>query len=277
MSPSPLPPVALTIAGSDNSAGAGIQADLKAFTRLRTYGLTAVTCVVAEVPGKVNAIATIPAEVVAEQIALSFVAFPVAALKTGMLHNRGVIDAVVSTLAKIRREANGILPPLVVDPVMIATSGAALLEPDAVEAYREQLLPLATVVTPNLDEAAALIGRPLPTLEAMREAGEELCARYRVPFLLKGGHLQGDEAIDLLMTPDGQIETFTAARVYGFDTHGTGCTFSAAITAGLAHGLTLREAVAQGKRYVTQAIAQTLRWPGRGENGGPVDALNHQV
>ncbi len=271
------PPVALSVAGSDNSAGAGIQADLKTFTSLGTYGLTSVTCVVAEVPGLVNAIATIPPEVVAEQVLLSFVAFPVAALKTGMLHSRGVIAAVVEVLAKLRAEfeARGAaFPPLVVDPVMIATSGAALLEPDAVEAYQAELLPLATLVTPNLDEASALIGRPLSSLEAMREAGHELCERYRTAFLLKGGHLKGEEAIDLLMTPDGRVETFSGPRIGGFATHGTGCTFSAAITAGLARGLSLSESVGLGKRFVTAAIASTYRWQ-HGPDGATTDGLNH--
>jgi len=268
------PPVALSIAGSDNSAGAGIQADLKTFTSLGAYGLTAVTCVVAEVPGQVNAIATIPPEVVAEQVRLSFVAFPVAALKTGMLHSRAVIAAVVDTLAQLRSEKRGEpFPALVVDPVMVATSGAALLEPDAVEAYRTDLLPQATLVTPNLDEAAVLAGRPLDSAQAMEEAGHELCARYGTAFLLKGGHLKGEQALDLLITPDGRVETFSGPRVEGVATHGTGCTFSAAITAGLARGLSLSEAVALGKRFVSASIAATWRW--QRPEGMTTDALCH--
>jgi len=252
-------PVALSIAGSDNSAGAGAQADLKTFTALGVYGLTAVTCVVAEVPGKVSAIAPVPPEVVAEQIRLSLEAFPVAAAKTGMLYSAAVIEAVCGVLPEL---------PLVVDPVMVATSGASLLEPDAVEFYKKRLFPLATVVTPNLPEAAALWGRPVETLEQMREAGKELCDRYGCAFLLKGGHLNG-EAADLLVTPEGE-EIFSSPRVDNVSTHGTGCTLSAAITAGLALGMPLREAVARAKAFVTRAIAASYRW-------GETQALNHQA
>lgn len=258
----PTPPVALSIAGSDNSAGAGAQADLKTFTALGVYGLTALTCVVAEVPGRVSAIAPVPPEVVAEQIRLSLAAFPVAAVKTGMLHSRAIIEAVCATLESAR-------PVLVVDPIMVATSGSPLLEPDGVAAYRERLFPLAALVTPNLAEAAALWGRPVASLAEMREAGRELCGLYGCAFLIKGGHLQG-EAVDLLVTPQGEEETFAAPRVPGIATHGTGCTLSAAITAGLAAGKPLAEAVACAKGFVTRAIAGSYRW-------GGTQALNHQV
>lgn len=265
------PPVALTIAGSDNSAGAGAQADLKTFTALGVYGLTAITCVVAEVPGKVSAIAPVPPEIVAEQIRLSLEAYPVAAIKTGMLFSRAGIEAVCLALERLPLASR---PPLVVDPVMIATSGDPLLEPEGIAAYRERLLPLATVVTPNLDEAAVFAGRPLTTPEAMREAGVELARRFGTAFLLKGGHLRG-EAFDLLAFPDGESDAFTAPRVAGVSTHGTGCTLSAAITAGLARGLPLREAVACAKRYVHEAIAGHFRWSNA--SGANTDALNHRA
>ena len=268
-------PVALTIAGSDNSAGAGIQADLKTFTALGVYGLTAITCVVAEVPGKVSAIAPVPPEVVCEQIRLSMAAYPVAAVKTGMLHSRAILEAVCDALESATpngRDAGR--PALVIDPVMIATSGAALLEPGAIEIYRERLFPLATLVTPNLDEVAVLLGRPVSTVNEMREAGRELCGRFGPAFLVKGGHLKGD-AVDLLVTPEGQITEFTAPRVPGVATHGTGCTFSAAITAGLARGLALSDAVASGKHFVTHAIATHFRWTRPG--GGETQALNHHT
>ena len=259
------PPVALSIAGSDNSAGAGAQADLKTFTALGVYGLTAITCVVAEVPGCVSAIAPVPPEIVAEQIRLSLSAYPVGAVKTGMLHSREVIEAVCGVLEEVR-------PMLVVDPVMIATSGAPLLEPSGIDACRSRLFPLATVVTPNLDEAAVLWGRPISSLAEMRDAGSELCGRFGCAFLLKGGHLKG-EAVDLLITPEGSETEFAAPRLAGVSTHGTGCTLSAAITAGLARGLPLGEAVACAKGFVTRAIAQHYRWTGaRGE----IHALNHQ-
>ena len=259
------PPVALSIAGSDNSAGAGAQADLKTFTALGVYGLTAITCVVAEVPGCVSAIAPVPPEIVAEQIRLSLSAYPVGAVKTGMLHSREVIEAVCGVLEEVR-------PMLVVDPVMIATSGAPLLEPSGIDACRNRLFPLATVVTPNLDEAAVLWGRPISSLAGMRDAGSELCGRFGCAFLLKGGHLKG-EAVDLLITPEGSETEFAAPRLAGVSTHGTGCTLSAAITAGLARGLPLGEAVACAKQFVTRAIARHYRWTGaRGE----IHALNHQ-
>ena len=260
------PPVALSIAGSDNSAGAGAQADLKTFTALGVYGLTAITCVVAEVPGRVSAIAPVPPEIVAEQIRLSLTAYPVGAVKTGMLHSRAIIEAVVGALETAR-------PLLVVDPVMIATSGAALLEPEGIAAYGNRLFPMATLVTPNLDEAAVLWGRPISSLPEMREAGRSLCDRFGCAFLLKGGHLQG-EAVDLLVMPDGTMSEFTAPRVPGVSTHGTGCTLSAAITAGLAGGLPLAEAVACAKQFVTRAIAQHYHWIGA---KGEIHALNHQA
>ena len=260
------PPVALSIAGSDNSAGAGAQADLKTFTALGIYGLTAITCVVAEVPGHVSAIAPVPAEIVAEQIRLSLRAYPVAAVKTGMLHSGAVIEAVCGVL-----EGAGL--PLVVDPVMIATSGARLLEREGIDACRNRLFPLARLVTPNLDEASVLWGGPISGLAEMREAGRALCGRFGCAFLLKGGHLQG-EALDLLVTPEGEQAEFTAPRVPGVATHGTGCALSAAITAGLARGMPLAEAIACAKRFVTRAIAGHHRWSGP---HGETQALNHQA
>ena len=243
-----------------------MQADLKTFTALGVYGLTAITCVVAEVPGKVSAIAPVPPEIVAEQIRLSLCTYPVAAIKTGMLHSHAVIEAVCDALAGVRL-------PLVVDPVMIATSGAPLLEPDGMEACRTRLFPLAALITPNLDEAAALLGRKVASVAEMREAGRELCDRFGCAFLLKGGHLAG-EAVDLLITPDGATAEFAAPRVPGIATHGTGCTLSAAISAGLACGLPLTEAVARAKDFVTRAIENFYRWSGPGIE---TDALNHQA
>ncbi len=258
------PPVALTVAGSDNSAGAGVQADLKTFTAHGVYGLTAVTCVVAEVPGRVAAIQAMTPEIVRQQIELSLDAFPVAAMKTGMLWSRAIIDVLT--------EAHRALPPLVVDPVMVASSGDSLLEADAVAAYRERLFPLATLVTPNLDEARVLLGRSVGTLAEMAAGGGELSARYGTAFLMKGGHLDGDEAVDLLCLPDGETVEYRAPFTRGVSTHGTGCTYSAAITAGLAQGLELRRAVAQAKRYVSVAVANFFRWQYGKKN---IDALNH--
>ena len=258
-----MPPV-LTIAGSDNSAGAGAQADLKTLSALGVYGLTAITCVVAEVPGKVSAIQAIEPRIVAEQIRLCLEAFPVAAIKTGMLYTREIIAAVADILAPCKL-------PLVVDPVMAATSGDPLLQADAIALYLERLFPIATLITPNLDETRTLLGRPVTTLDEMRHAGTELAARHGTAFLLKGGHLRGEVATDLLFA-DGEIVEFSAPFVPGVSTHGTGCTYSAAIAAGLGKGLPLCEAVAEAKQFVTTAVTNFLRWE---KDGRTTDALNH--
>ena len=245
------PPVVLSIAGSDNSAGAGIQADLKTFSSHHVYGLTAVTCVVAEVPGRVSAIQAMDAEIVSEQIRLSFEAYPVAAVKTGLLHSSSIMEAVCEQLEKHE-------VPLVIDPVMIATSGAPLLKAEAVALYETRLFKRATLVTPNLDEAGVLVGRKVSSLDDMREAGAELVAKFGVAFLLKGGHLRGDTAVDLLFA-DGGVFEYSALYIKGVSTHGTGCTYSAAIAAGLAKGRPLAVAVAEAKRFVTFAISSHFR------------------
>ena len=265
-------PVALTIAGSDNSAGAGIQADLKTMSALGVYGLTAVTCVVAEVPGKVSAIQAMEPEIVAEQVRLSFEAFPVAAVKTGMLFSRAIIEAVLGALRP--RVSGSSAVPLVVDPVMVATSGDALLQDDAIALYREELLPMATLATPNMDEIRVLLNWEAPPTDAkeLERAGRELVERFGCAFLVKGGHLRGQEAIDVLVERDGAVSSFTAPFVPGVSTHGTGCTTSAAVAAGLAKGQSLREAVGGAKRFVHRAIAGFLRWEGP---AGETDALHH--
>jgi hydroxymethylpyrimidine/phosphomethylpyrimidine kinase len=259
-------PVALTIAGSDSSSGAGVQADLKTFGAFEVYGLTALTCVVAETPAKVARIENISAAIVREQIEVLLEGFPVAAIKTGLLYS----GEVIATVAKVLRDRAAKLP-LVIDPVMVATSGDLLLAPEAVKAYAE-LFSLATLITPNLEEAATLLGEPIKTLEAMRDAGEILTAKYGARFLLKGGHLAGENAIDLLFS-DGKVLEFSAPFLRGVATHGTGCTYSAAITAGLAKGWPLEESVRRGKQFVTKSIAQHFTWISN--SGEPIHALNH--
>lgn len=264
------PPIALSVAGSDCSSGAGIQADLKTFGAYGVYGLTAVACVVAEVPGHVVSIHALPCKAVCEQMKSLFKAFPIAAIKTGMLYTTEVIEAVAEVCMEHREI------PLVVDPVMMASSGDALLQPDAVSPYREGLFPCATLITPNLDEASALLGdgTPIRTAAAMRAAGRELSALHKTAFLMKGGHLVGEEAVDILCLPGGATHEFRSPHIPGIPTHGTGCTFSAAITAGLAHGWDLPTAAARAKTYVTASIAQSFRW----EQHVPraVQALNHR-
>lgn len=257
------PPVVLTIAGSDNSCGAGAQADLKTITALGGYAQTAITCVVAEVPGAVEVIQPVKPAVVAAQVRLSLEAFPVQAVKTGMLFSRGIIRAVAESLAAVPTL------PLVVDPVMVASSGDPLLEPAAVAAYERLLFPRATLVTPNLDELRLLSGEPCRDLAGMEAAGRRLVDRHGCGFLLKGGHLGGRVATDILITQRGS-ERFTAPFRRGVDTHGTGCTYSAAIATGLARGMSLAEAVGLAKRFVSAAIAGVLQW-------GKTQALDHRV
>jgi hydroxymethylpyrimidine/phosphomethylpyrimidine kinase len=265
-------PIALTIAGSDSSAGAGIQADLKTFTALGVYGLTAVTCIVAEVPGNVSRIEPVTARMVREQLEVLLKNFRVGAIKTGLLCSAELVCAVAQTSqAGEKKTARSI--PFVVDPVMIATSGDNLLEPEAVEAYKNKLFPLATLITPNLDEAALLLETTIIDRKQMESAAKALAKKYRASILLKGGHLRGDNAIDLLFH-QGELTEFSAPFVRGVQTHGTGCTYSAAVTAGLASGFSLEQAIKRAKKFVTESIALHLRWK-RGST--EIDALNHSI
>jgi hydroxymethylpyrimidine/phosphomethylpyrimidine kinase len=265
-------PVALTVAGSDCSAGAGIQADLKTFTALGVYGLTAVTCIVAEVPGKVSRIEPVTARMVREQLEVLLKNFRVGAIKTGLLCSAEIISAVAQIFqAGGKKTARSI--PFVVDPVMIATSGDNLLESGAVEAYKNKLFPLATLITPNLDEAALLLETTINDRRQMESAAKALAKKYHASILLKGGHLRGDNAIDLLFH-QGELTEFSAPFVRGVQTHGTGCTYSAAVTAGLASGFSLEQAIKRAKKFVTESIALHLRWK-RGST--EIDALNHSI
>ena len=257
-------PVALTIAGSDCSAGAGLQADLKTFSALGVYGLTAVTCVVAEVPGKVARIAAVEPANVREQIELLLANFPVAAVKTGLLYSTEIVELVAEVFAE--RVAQKI--PLVIDPVMVATSGDRLLEPGAVEIYQSRLFPLATLVTPNMAEAAALTNRPVTNLAEMRTAGQFLQEKHGTPFLIKGGHLDGARAIDLLC--DGaEVKESSAPFVPGVATHALEATLA---SIGLARGDSLGEAIARGKEFVSRALAGHFTWP---SSLGDIHALRH--
>jgi hydroxymethylpyrimidine/phosphomethylpyrimidine kinase len=250
-------PIVLTIAGSDCSSGAGIQADLKTFTSLGCYGLTAVTCVVAEVPGQVISIQSVNPDIVRDQIAILFETFSISAVKTGMLFSQAIVNAIADVFESLPQ-----LPPLVVDPVMIASSGDTLLEPDAVEAYRERLFPLSTLITPNLDELyflSSAIKRP-ESLHEMKSIGQELLAKTKRSLLLKGGHLNIETATDLLLLQDGTEYSFSAPFLRDVETHGTGCTYAAAITAYLAQGDSLPDAVSKAKKVITNAISNAYRW-----------------
>lgn len=246
---------ALTIAGSDSSGGAGIQADLKTFAARGVYGMSAITAVTAQNTCGVSAVAALTPSMVAAQIDAVFNDIPVGAVKIGMLANAEIVRVVADRLRHFQPVH------VVLDPVMVSKSGSRLLDPAAVAAVKELLFPLAEVVTPNLPEAAALAGFTVDDEAAMHQAAQtlhHLGARY---VLVKGGHLTG-EAVDVLY--DGQTcRRFVSPRLAAVHTHGTGCTYSSAIAAGLSRGLSVEEAVAQAKDYVTTAIAHGFKL-GRG-------------
>lgn len=258
-------PVVLTIAGSDCSAGAGIQADLKTFQHFQVHGLTAVTCVVSETAHTVRAVHPVPVPIVADQVSLLLESFPVAAAKTGMLYSAAHVRAVADILRQHPEVA------LVVDPVMIASTGDSLLEPEALDLYRSQLLPLARVITPNLPEAEALLGKRIPDEAALEPAARRLAEMFGTAVLLKGGHLDGPDCIDLLVD-QGEVHRFSARRIPVAGSHGTGCTLSAAIAAVLGRGRSLPESVKIAKDYLGQTLRHSLQFQARG--GLVIDALN---
>ncbi len=239
-------PRAMTIAGSDSGGGAGIQADLKTFLALGVYGTSAITAITAQNTLGVRSVHEVPTEIIADQIDAVVEDIGVDAAKTGMLSSAEIIVTVADRIRHWRLER------LVVDPVMVATSGDRLLREDAVQALIRELLPLALVLTPNLPEAEILVGRRLETDTEIRQAARDIVALGARSVIMKGGHRQGD-ATDILF--DGcEFHTFTSERIDTPNTHGTGCTLSAAIAAGLANGMDLVDAVGAAKRYVTGAI-----------------------
>jgi len=255
--------VALSIAGSDSSGGAGIQADLKTFAAFGVYGMSVVTAVTAQNTRSVRAIHSVPPDVVAQQIDAVMEDIPPAAIKTGMLPSAEMVRLVSERLQFWH------VPNVVVDPVMVASSGDRLQTEDALLALRTALLPLARVLTPNLPEAERLLGRPVRDDEDdLVRAAEALCWLGPQSVVLKGGHRGGGEAVDVLYeAASGQVSRFTAPRVDTRHTHGTGCTFAAAIAARLAQGSSLVEAVRDAKDYVSGAIAHA---PGFGGGHGPL-------
>jgi hydroxymethylpyrimidine/phosphomethylpyrimidine kinase len=255
-------PIALTVAGSDSGGGAGIQADLKTFASLGVHGTSAITCLTAQNPDGVRGILAASPEIVRQQIQAVLEAFRPGAAKTGMLFSTEIIQAVVAEFSSWRDF------PVVVDPVMVSTSGARLLKPDAIRTVLNELLPLASLVTPNLDEAEILVGNPLGSVEDLRQAARELNRRFGCAALVKGGHLRGlQEAIDIFN--DGRQELLLSGPfVRGVSTHGTGCTYSAAIAAWLARGAPMARAVQAAKAYITDTIAGSV-------SIGKYSGLNH--
>lgn len=257
--------IALTIAGSDSSAGAGIQADLKTFAALRVYGASAITALTAQNTLGVQAVQAVSPDFVAAQIESVMADLDVRAVKIGMLPNPETIRTVAETLQRVAPEV-----PVVLDPVMVATSGDRLISEEAVSALREVLLAQSCLVTPNLPEAAALLGEPVAGDEnAAFGQARRLIERGARAVLIKGGHAEGTESVDHLLLADGTLRRFAAPRIATRNGHGTGCTLSAAIAAGLARGLELPRAVGEAKIFVTAAIRHADAVP-IGQGHGPV-------
>ena len=256
--------IALTIAGSDSGGGAGIQADLKTFHQFGVFGTSVVVAVTAQNTRGVRSVHAVPAEMVRDQLAALAEDLPPAALKTGMLASAALVRQVAGAIREYGWSR------VVVDPVMVATSGDRLLDPGAEAVIVEQLLPLATLVTPNLEEAAILSGQAVHDVESMKRAGQRILESGAGAVLVKGGHLAGESLVDVLVTARG-VRHFVHPRIPTTSTHGTGCTLSAAVTAGLALGRDLEVAVTDALEYVQRALAAA---PGLGGGHGP---LNHNV
>jgi hydroxymethylpyrimidine/phosphomethylpyrimidine kinase len=260
-----LAPRVLSIAGSDSSGGAGIQADIKTIAMLGGYAMTAITAVTAQNTVGVQAIVPMAGDVVGQQIASCLDDIGVDAIKIGMLHDADII-------AHTARALEGVTAPILLDPVMIATSGAALIAPDAIAAMRELLFPRATLITPNLPELGHLLGRKIDDSSQMAEAAEELSRMTGAAVLAKGGHTADARIIDVLFMPGGMGDgtravQFDHARIDTPHTHGTGCTLSSAIATLLAHGQPLEHAVRLARQFVLAAITAA---PGFGAGNGPL-------
>lgn len=260
--------IAVTIAGSDSGGGAGIQADLKTFSALGVYGASVIAALTAQNTKGVTAIHDVPPDFIAAQMDAVFSDLAVGAVKIGMLSQPKVIETVAGKLAQYRQHN------VVLDPVMVAASGDRLLSPDAIEVLRTVLIPRAMIVTPNLPEAAALLESPVAQTENdMRTQGEKLLAMGARAVLIKGGHGSGAESVDLLIEPSS-VARLAAERIATRNTHGTGCTLSSAIAAGLAKGHDLATSVREAKAYVTAAIAASDRLR-IGSGHGPVHHFHH--
>lgn len=253
----------LIVAGSDSGGGAGIQADIKTVTALGGFAMTAITALTAQNTLGVHGIHPVDDSFIAQQIDVVLSDLGADAVKTGMLHSSAVIETVAAALAA----HEGL--PAVVDPVMVAKGGASLLEDEAVAGLCNTLLPRAAVITPNLPEAGVLLGREVLTAEDMETAAQDLLALGPGAVLLKGGHLPGDEVVDMLAVRDGTVETWRSPRIDTPHTHGTGCTLASALATGIAQGLPLTDAVARARAYTLEAIRTA---PGYGGGHGP---LNH--
>jgi len=256
-------PVALTVAGSDSSGGAGIQADLKTFAALGVYGASVITALTAQNTRGVTGIHPVPADFVTAQLEAVFADLDIGAVKIGMVADAAITDAIAAALKSVRPRA------VVLDPVMVATSGDRLLDAGAVGALKTKLIPLANIITPNLPEAAALLNEEIASsADAIEAQARRLLARGARAVLIKGGHGEGPESVDYLLTPNS-VETLSAPRVATQNTHGTGCSLSSAIAAGLAKGEDLAIAVRNAKAFISAAIASADRFA-VGHGHGPI-------
>lgn len=256
-------PSAMTIAGSDSGGGAGIQADLKTFQAHGVFGTSAITCLTAQNPSGVTGILEVPPDLLEKQILAILDFFPIHAAKTGMLFSKTIIELVVHIIKKYKIK-------LVCDPVMVASSGAKLLRDDAIESIRNDLIPLSFLLTPNSDEAAIFLGSPIPSMDEMEDAAYTLYENFRVPILLKGGHLHKNDRLRDILYDGKEFTAFPSEYISSVSTHGTGCTYSAAITANLASGKDLKTAVLHAKMYLHNTIKKSL-------SIGNSTTLNHTV
>ncbi len=247
------PHFAMTIAGSDPSCGAGIQADINVFANLNVHGLSALTCSTAQIPGDFGEIHPVPPDHLAQQLNMLLKSFPVASIKTGLLNSAILMETTLECL-----EHNRFSGYLIVDPVIQSSSGKMLVDNEGIALFREQFIPRSSLFTPNLNEAAILLAIPRVTEDNFSEVANKLYVKYKVPVLLKGGHLEKDDATDILVTENGQ-KHFKAPFSHGLSPHGTGCTYSAAITAYIALGHSLEQAVCLAKKYITSAITNCIQ------------------
>jgi hydroxymethylpyrimidine/phosphomethylpyrimidine kinase len=246
-------PVALTIAGSDSGGGAGIQADLKTFAAHAVFGTSVITCTTAQNPDGVISVQELEVSHIRDQLRQVLEYFDVRAIKTGMLYSESIIRAVAEVLV-----AHPDIP-IVLDPVMVATSGAVLLEPQAVDALKKQLFPLTTIITPNLEEAKVLTGKRPGNQQSMINAACKLAESMQKTILLKGGHLKGQKLTDILAFPEGNYQLFSSTKVEEIDSHGSGCTLASAIAAEIANGNTIENAVKKAHRYLQSSFQNPIR------------------
>jgi hydroxymethylpyrimidine/phosphomethylpyrimidine kinase len=247
-------PVALSIAGSDSGGHAGIQADLMTFAAHQVYGTTAITATTAQNPHGIRSFTAVSPEHLREQIEQVLDYFPVMAIKIGMLAN----TELVQTVAEVLSERRSSLPPVILDPVMVSSSGSLLLSQEAIHALTHQLLPLANLVTPNLDEAGVLLGKPILSRQELMEGVQNLAKRWQNHFLLKGGHLREHELVDAYHSPTGETQIWRTVHIPDIDTHGSGCTLSSAIAANLARGFSLIQSIGQAHQYLQRAMKHPL-------------------